>query len=252
MEIDVILKILVLVIGFYMAWNIGANDVSNAMGTSVGSGALTLKRAVIIAAIFEFSGAFLVGSNVSETMQRGLIDTDMFLTEPIILILGMCAALFGTSIWLQIASYFGWPVSTTHAMVGAILGFGGVIGGIDAIQWGETGSIALSWIISPLTAAIISYLIFGILQRNILYAMNPMEATKKFLPLLVFIVFATFTLSLLSNGLENLQITFSEALGIAFAVGIAASAISYLFVRRVSLPDIDNKPPFAVSTPNSC
>ncbi len=243
MEIDVILKILVLVIGFYMAWNIGANDVSNAMGTSVGSGALTLKKAVLIAAIFEFSGAFFVGSNVSETMQRGLIDTDMFLTEPIILILGMCAALFGTSIWLQIASYFGWPVSTTHAMVGAILGFGGVIGGVDAIQWAETGSIALSWIISPLSAAILSYLIFGILQRNILYAMNPVEATKKFLPLLVFIVFATFTLSLLSNGLENLQTTFSEALGIAFAVGISASAISYLFVRRVSLPDINHKPP---------
>src|SRR5277367_242429 len=137
MEIEVILKILVLVVGFYMAWNIGANDVSNAMGTSVGSGALTLRRAVLVAAVLEFSGAFFVGANVSETMQRGLIDTDMFSTEPLILILGMCAALLGTSVWLQIASYFGWPVSTTHAIVGAILGFGGVIGGIDAVRWGE-------------------------------------------------------------------------------------------------------------------
>ena len=125
MEIEVILKILVLVVGFYMAWNIGANDVSNAMGTSVGSGALTLRRAVLVAAVLEFTGAFFVGANVSETMQRGLIDTEMFITEPLILILGMCAALFGTGIWLQIASYFGWPVSTTHAIVGAILGFGG-------------------------------------------------------------------------------------------------------------------------------
>ncbi len=245
MDIEVILKILVLVVGFYMAWNIGANDVSNAMGTSVGSGALTLRRAVIIAAILEFSGAFFVGSNVSETVQRGLIDTDMFITEPIILVLGMCAALLGTSIWLQIASYFGWPVSTTHAIVGAILGFGGVIGGMEAIQWGETGSIALSWIISPVVSAIISYLIFSILQRNILYAMNPIEATKKFIPLLVFIVFATFTLSLIFNGLDNLhlEITFSEAFGMAIAIGIAASAISYLFVRRVPLPAIEAKPP---------
>lgn len=245
MEIEVILKILVLVVGFYMAWNIGANDVSNAMGTSVGSGALTLRRAVIIAAILEFSGAFFVGANVSETMQRGIIDPDMFITEPIILILGMCAALFGTSIWLQIASYFGWPVSTTHAIVGAILGFGCVVGGIDAVQWGETGSIALSWVVSPVVAAIISYLIFSILQRNILYAMNPIEATKKFIPLLVFIVFSTFTLSLIFNGLENLNldITFSEALGIALVIGIAATGISYLFVRRVPLPDVETRPP---------
>jgi PiT family inorganic phosphate transporter len=245
METEVILKILVLVVGFYMAWNIGANDVSNAMGTSVGSGALTLRRAVIVAAIFEFSGAFFVGANVSETVQRGLIDTDMFITEPIVLILGMCAALLGTGVWLQIASYFGWPVSTTHAIVGAILGFGGVVGGMDAIQWGEVGSIALSWIVSPAISAIISYIIFNILQRNILYAMNPTEATKKFLPLLVFIVFTTFALSLMFNGLQNLDlnITFSEALGISIVIGIAASAISFLFVRRVPLPAVENRPP---------
>jgi inorganic phosphate transporter, PiT family len=245
MEIEVILKFLVLIVGFYMAWNIGANDVSNAMGTSVGSGALTLKKAVFVAAILEFSGAFFVGANVSETMQRGLIDTDMFITEPLILILGMCAALFGTSIWLQIASYFGWPVSTTHAIVGAILGFGALIGGTNAIEWGEVGSIALSWIVSPVVSAIISYLIFSILQRNILYAMNPTEATKKFIPLLVFIVFSTFTLCLIFNGLQNLNlnITFSEAFGLAIIIGIAASAIAYLFVRRIPLPEIDTRPP---------
>ncbi|SRR5581483_1907322 len=245
MEITVILQVLVLVIGFYMAWNIGANDVSNAMGTSVGSGALTLRKAVVIAAILEFSGAFFVGSNVSETVQRGLIDQDMFITEPIILVLGMCAALFGTSIWLQIASYFGWPVSTTHAIIGAILGFGGVVGGIEAVQWGETGTIALSWVVTPLISAVISYLIFSILQRNILYAMNPIEATKKFIPLLSFIVLSTFTLSLIFNGLENLNlnITFSEALLISLAVGIAAFGISYLFTRRVPLPAVENRAP---------
>lgn len=245
MEIAIVLKFLVLAIGFYMAWNIGANDVSNAMGTSVGSGALTLRKAVIIAALLEFSGAFFVGSNVSETMQRGIIDTDMFITQPMILILGMCAALFGTSIWLQIASYFGWPVSTTHAIVGAILGFGGVIGGVDAIQWGETGSIAISWVVSPVCAGIVAYLIFGILQRKILYAMNPVEATKKCMPLLSFIVFATFTFSLMFNGLKNLNIdlTFSETIGIALAIGAAASAISYLFVRRIPLPEIEARPP---------
>ncbi|MGC1878113.1 MAG: inorganic phosphate transporter [Rhabdochlamydiaceae bacterium] len=245
METEVVLKFLVLIVGFYMAWNIGANDVSNAMGTSVGSGALTLKKAVLVAAVLEFSGAFFVGANVSETVQRGLIDTDLFIAEPLILILGMCAALLGTSIWLQIASYFGWPVSTTHAIVGAILGFGCLVGGIDAIKWAEVGSIALSWLISPVISAMISYFIFSLLQRNILYAMNPTEATKKFIPLLVFIVFSTFSLSLIFNGLQNLDlhVTFSEALGISIAIGIVACGISYLLVRRVPLPQIDNRPP---------
>lgn len=242
MDVESILRFLVLVVGFYMAWNIGANDVSNAMGTSVGSGALSLRKAVFLAAILEFSGAFFVGANVSETVQRGLIDTSMFITEPLILILGMCAALLGTSIWLQIASYFGWPVSTTHAIVGAILGFGGVVGGTDAIQWGEVTSIALSWVISPVIAALISYLIFNILQRNILYAMNPTEATKRFIPLLVFIVIGTFTLSLIFNGLENLNlnVSFSEALGIAILLGFIASCISYLLVQRIPLAQTNN------------
>ena len=245
MEINVVLQVLVLVVGFYMAWNIGANDVSNAMGTSVGSGALTLRKAVIIAAILEFSGAFFVGSNVSETVQRGLIDQEMFLTEPMVLVLGMCAALFGTSIWLQIATYFAWPVSTTHAIIGAILGFGGVIGGMEAIHWGEIGAIALSWVVTPLVSAVISYLIFSILQRNILYAMNPIEATKKFIPILSFIVLSTFTMSLIFNGLENLDlnITFAEALLISTIIGIAAFGISYLLVKKVPLPTVENRPP---------
>src|SRR5215467_4523879 len=109
---ETVLLLLILAAGLYMAWNIGANDVSNAMGTSVGSGALTLKKAVIFAAILEFCGAFFAGNNVSETMQRGLIDTNQFLSDPMTLVLGMCGALIGTGAWLQMASYFGWPVST--------------------------------------------------------------------------------------------------------------------------------------------
>lgn len=234
MEVESILKILVLVIGFYMSWNIGANDVSNAMGTSVGSGALTLRRAVLLAAILEFSGAFFVGANVSETMQRGLIDTDMFLTEPTLLILGMSAALLGTSLWLQIASYCGWPVSTTHAIVGAILGFGAVIGGVEAVQWEEVLSILISWVLSPLVSAIISYIIFSVLQRKILFAINPAEATLKLLPYLTMVVFGTFTLSLIFNGLENLNLSlsFPQALLIALLVGGVAFGITYLVVRK--------------------
>ncbi len=246
MDTATILEILVLVIGFYMAWNIGANDVSNAMGTSVGSGALTLRRAVLVAAVLEFSGAFFAGNNVSETMQRGLIDTQLFVTQPTVLVLGMCGALIGTSLWLQIASYFGWPVSTTHAIVGAILGFGGVVGGMDAIQWGEVGSIAASWVISPAIAGMLSYAIFNFLQRNILYAMNPAEATRKFIPLLAAIVIATFSLSLIFNGLENLhfEMGHAPAIGISILFGVVTYGIAYLLVRRVHFPEMEVRPPF--------
>lgn len=239
MDTATILTLLVLVIGFYMAWSIGANDVSNAMGTSVGSGALTLRRAVIIAAVLEFSGAFFLGSHVSETMQRGLIHTQLFTEEPLILVLGMCAALFGTGIWLQIASFFGWPVSTTHAIVGAILGFGSVVMGINAIQWAAVNSIAASWVISPVLAGMISYFVFNMLQRNILYAMNPLEAARKFIPLLTFIVLGVFTLSLLFNGLTRLDWHFSfiQILTIAFVIGGIAAFIASLLVRRVYYPN---------------
>ncbi|HUD01830.1 MAG TPA: inorganic phosphate transporter, partial [Rhabdochlamydiaceae bacterium] len=229
---------LILVIGFYMAWNIGANDVSNAMGTSVGSGALTLRRAVILAGNLEFCGAYFVGANVSETMERGLVNPEIFATQPLILVLGMCGALLGTSFWLQLASYLRWPVSTTHAIVGAIIGFGIIAGGFHAILWEEVSFIAVSWIVSPVISAIISYSIFSLLQKKILYAMDPIEATRRAIPFFFFIVFLTFTLSLMTNGLQNLnlQISFAGALGIAFLVGGIAAVISYFVVQRIAVP----------------
>lgn len=244
METALILKILVLIVGFYMAWNIGANDVSNAMGTSVGSGALTMKRAVILAAILEFSGAYFVGANVSETMQRGLIDTKMFLTNPNILSIGMCAALLGTGAWLQFASYFGLPVSTTHAIVGAILGFGLLIGGVGTVQWEEISAIALSWIVSPLVSGVISYIIFSLMQRKILFALDPTEASRKFIPPLVFIVFATFTLSLIFNGLSNLDlnVSFPQAVVLSIIIGSIAALLALIVVKKVTIAEAVSSP----------
>ncbi len=231
-----VLRILVLVIGLYMAWNIGANDVSNAMGTSVGSGALSLRKAVFLAAILEFCGAFFVGERVSETVQHGLLNPSTFALSPMLLILGMCGALLGTSLWLQIASYFGLPVSTTHAIIGAIVGFGLLIGGVDAIQWNEVTSIAISWVTSPVLSAVISYTIFTIIQKKILYAMNPIEATKKILPLFFFVVFSTFTLCLIFNGIETFtaKISFAQTMGIAGIIGLLAAIISFFIVRKLA------------------
>ncbi|CCB88181.1 inorganic phosphate transporter [Simkania negevensis] len=238
MAVDQILMLLILLAGFYMAWNIGANDVSNAMGTSVGSGALTLFKAVIIAGILEFCGAFFLGGNVSKTMQQGLVNPDFFSADPRILLFGMLSALISTALWLQVASYFGWPVSTTHAIVGALLGFGALIGGVHAVHWNEVGRIAASWAISPALSALFAFLIFSVLQRQVLFAMHPIQASRRLIPLLTFIVMIVFTLSVLMNGLGtfHLNLTLIQTLLIAIAVGVLGALISMLFLKLSSAP----------------
>jgi phosphate/sulfate permease len=238
MSVDTILTILVLLAGFYMAWNIGANDVSNAMGTSVGSGALTLFKAVVIAGILEFCGAYFLGGHVSQTMQQGIVNPEIFADKPEILLFGMLSALISTAVWLQIASYFGWPVSTTHAIIGALLGFGALIGGMHAVHWDQVGRIALSWVISPALSGLFAYLIFSTLQRKVLFAMNPIRATRKLIPILVFIVLLVFTLSVLMNGMGSLHVKFSgiETLFIGCGIGLVGALISFLVLRKLFIP----------------
>ena len=144
MEYATVYLILVALFGLFMAWGVGANDVANAMGTSVGSGVLTIRQAVIVAAIFEFAGAYLAGGSVTETIRKGIVDTGMLTNTPELLIFGMLAALLAAALWLLIASHFGWPVSTTHSIVGAIVGFAAVGIGIEAVKWGKVGSIVMS------------------------------------------------------------------------------------------------------------
>jgi len=232
-----LIQTMALIFGFYMAWNIGANDVANAMGTSVGSKALTLKKAVFVAAILEFSGAFFVGSSVSETIQKGILDPTFFQAEPLVFVLGMMGSLLATGALLQVASYFGLPVSTTHAIVGAVIGFGAVIGGIDAVHWNELGWIVCSWILSPVLSGIISYGIFSLIQRKILYALDPIAASQKLTPYFVFLCFSVVTLSMLFHGL-SLDLSTGTALLISASVGLTAALISYPLVRRISEPTL--------------
>lgn len=230
------LLVLILLTGFYMAWNIGANDVANAMGTSVGSGALTLKRAVIIAAVLEFSGAFFFGSHVSKTIQSGIINPEFFANDPRTLVYGMLAALASSGIWLQIASYFGWPVSTTHSIVGAIVGFGMAVGGLEVIYWEQVGFIVSSWILSPLLGGILGYHIFNIIRRKIFYALNPVEAARRLTPYLVFCVVTILAMVLVFEGLRHyeLDLTMMQKWLLTLAMGLIGSLISYFFVQQIS------------------
>ncbi len=232
-----LMQIVALCLGFYMAWNIGANDVANAMGTSVGSKALTLRRAVILAAILEFSGAFFVGSNVSETIQKGIIETSLFQADPTLFVLGMMGSLLATGALLQIASYFALPISTTHAIVGAVVGFGLCIGGVEAVHWDELAWIASSWILSPFLSAIISYGIFTLIQRKILYALDPLAAAQKLTPYFVFLCFTVVSLSMVYHGLD-LELPAGTALSLSLLIGLAAALISIPLFRRISEPSL--------------
>ena len=158
------LLIVACVLGFFTAWGIGSNDVANAMGTSVGAKALTLTGAILVACVFEFAGAYLAGGEVTETIRKGIIDPSLLASTPHYLVYGMLSSLLATGIWLLVASVFGWPVSTTHSIVGAIVGFSAVCIGIESVSWGKVGSIASSWVVSPVLAGVISFGIFKSVQ----------------------------------------------------------------------------------------
>ncbi len=236
MEIKV-LEFLTLLIGIYMAWNIGANDVANAISTSVGSRALTIIKAVIIAAIFEFLGAYFLGGNVSKTIQSGIVNPEVFERDTMIFVLGMLGALLATGIWLNIASYFRLPVSTTHAIVGSVIGFGAIIGGIHAVNWNLVLSIAFSWIITPLLSGLIAYFVFHLLQKKILFAFSPIDATKKFIPFLIFFAILIFTLSIALGKITNLHIPYSFLYLLLSAISIALifSIVSYFLVKKIKI-----------------
>src|SRR4030042_1023467 len=153
-------------IGFYMAWSIGANDVSNAMATAVGARAITFKQAALIAGILIFLGAVFVGPHVAETIKGKIINTNV-ITDPIILVLGFISSLLAAAIWSTLATWKEMPISTTHAIIGALVGFGIVAGGFSSVNWGEVGRVALSWVLSPVGGCIIAYIVFRVIVRSI-------------------------------------------------------------------------------------
>ncbi|MCD6056207.1 MAG: phosphate transporter [Gammaproteobacteria bacterium] len=223
------------IFGFFMAWGIGANDVSNAMATSVGSRAITLKQAVIIAAIFEFLGAFLAGGQVTSTIRGKIIDLSALSHAPELLVFGMLSALLASGIWLLIASYRGWPVSTTHSIVGALIGFGVMNLGVKAIYWREVIPIILSWIVTPLIAGIFSYGIFRSIQELILNHPNPLQRAQQIVPFYVFIEAFVISVVTLTTGLKHLGLEISTAASFLYAMLIALMImlLSYFILGRI-------------------
>ena len=198
---------LLLAVGFalFMTWGIGANDVANAMGTSVGSGAISIKKAILIAGVFEFAGAVLAGGHVTSTIRKDIINAE-FVPSPEVLIFGMLSALLAAGTWLLIASYFGWPVSTTHTIVGALIGFGMVGIGTQAVAWPKVAGIAASWIISPIIGAVIAFLLTLSVRRFILNTEKPLVNARRYGPYYVFVMGVLIALITLFKGLKHLKL----------------------------------------------
>lgn len=239
-----ILIVLTLICGFYVAWNIGANDVANAMGTSVGSGALTLRRAVILAAVFEFAGAFLVGSNVSETVRKKMFDPGEIVSQYgdqayLVLACGMIASLIAAGTWLLIATWMSWPVSTTHSIVGAVVGFGCVALGLEGIEWDKVGLITAGWVVSPLISGSIAYLTFGLILKTVFYKKDPVRAAKLVTPRLVFVVVAVLSGVTTYKGLKsfwkshNIDTNDPQFIGMVVLVTAVVGAIAMLVSKRL-------------------
>ncbi|MCD6082561.1 inorganic phosphate transporter [Candidatus Aerophobetes bacterium] len=228
--------------GLYMAFNIGANDVANAMGTSVGAGSLTLRRAVIVAALFSFLGAVLAGGYVTETIRKGIINPANFAHNPHLLLSGMIAVLLGAGIWITIATYLGLPVSTTHSVVGALIGFGLIGAGIKGVNWKAVSIIISSWIISPIAGIPVAYLLFRLIRDKILNSPRPFNSAKKIGPFFVAMVLFVLSLAFIYGGLKHFSgsLPFPSVLGMSVGVALVGALISHIFLKKYSV-DEDNE-----------
>ena len=235
MENALIYMVLAAVFGLFMAWGIGANDVANAMATSIGSRAITAKQALLVAGVFEFAGAVLAGGEVTSTIRKGIIDASSLVETPELLIYGMLAALLAAGLWLLLASQRGWPVSTTHSIVGAIIGFAIVGIGMDSVQWGKVASIVASWVASPLIAGFFAFLIFNSVQWLILSRPDPLERARRYVPVYIFLTVFMLSLVTMFKGLKHvgLDLETRDCYVIAVACGIVVAIIGRFFVMRI-------------------
>ena len=242
---DITIIAIAALLGLYMAWNIGANDVANSMADAVGSRAITVKQAVILAGLCEFAGAVLVGSHVTDTVRKGIVSPEALASIPglmpseaaALLVIGMTAALLSAAIWLNFSSITGMPVSTTHSIVGAVAGFGIVAAGWSSVNWGKMGQIVASWFISPIAGGFLAYLLFKFISKAILGQERPARAAIAFTPVIVFIMAIVVTLATIYKGLKHVikgveWFTDDIALITAGVLSLVCAVLSRIHVKK--------------------
>ena len=220
---------------FLMTWGVGANDLANVMSTTMGSKAVTVRQAIIIAVVFEFAGAFIGGEGVTETLRDGIINTSQLSSNPFVLIEGMLGVLMACTIWMNLASYIGVPVSITNALVGSMVGFGSVVLGYDAIHWHEVSHIAIGWLTSPLIAGVTGYILFTSIQQTIFVNIEPLKRAKKVVPFYLFLVGCVLTFMTILKGLHHFHIDVSLKHKAVLMIGnsLIITSIGMYFIRRI-------------------
>lgn len=225
--------VLACLFGFFMAWGVGANDVANAMGTSVGSRALTIRQAILVAMVFEFCGAYFAGGEVTETIRSGIVDPQYM--TPDLLVFGMLSALLAAGVWLLLATIKGWPVSTTHSIVGAIIGFASVGVSVHAVHWGAIGPIVASWVVTPVLSGLLAFALFRSVQWLVLHAEDPFRSARRYVPLYMFLAGFMVALMTVGKGLKHVGLELSglQTLGLALLAGGLVMGLGIVLLLRI-------------------
>lgn len=235
MDHSLLYVILAVILCFMMTWGVGANDLANVMSTTMGSKAVTVKQAMLIAVFFEFAGAFFGGAGVTETMRDGIINTSLLADQPLILIEGMLGVLLACTIWMNLASYLGVPVSITNALVGSMVGFGSLVLGTDAVHWNQVSHIAIGWITSPLIAGITGYGLFISIQQTIFVKNDILARAKFYVPIYLFLVGSILSFITVFKGLAhfNVHLNFHQNVMVAIGCSITITIIGVIFIKRI-------------------
>lgn len=243
MDHNTLLILLTIIAGFIMAWGVGANDVGNAMGTSVGAKVLTIKQAIIVAAIFEAAGAIFASGHVTETIRGKIINVHMLTGPPELLVYGMLASLLAAGIWLVIATFLSWPVSATHSIVGAIIGFAVVGIGVNAVAWHVVINIVMSWVVTPVISGVIAYLLFVSVHKLILDIDMPIRNAKRYVPFYIFLVAFIISGVTLMKGMEYLNVrpNFAHSVMISLLISGVVTIIGILLMRRIKIDPKDHR-----------
>lgn len=232
---DSLYLLLAIALCFLMNWGVGANDLANVMSTTMGSKAVRVRQAMIIAVVFEFAGAFLGGEGVTETMRDGIINTSQLASDPHILMQGMLGVLLACTIWMNLASFIGVPVSITNALVGSMVGFGTVVLGSEHVHWEKVYRIAISWVTSPLLSGLTAYLLFMSIQQTIFIQPDPLTRAKRFIPVYLFLVGSILSFITVFKGINHfgIELSLRQDIFITLACSVLLTVIGMGFIRRI-------------------
>ncbi|HMA83127.1 MAG TPA: inorganic phosphate transporter, partial [Candidatus Thermoplasmatota archaeon] len=225
-----------------MAWSIGANDVANSMASAVGAKAITFKQAVVIAGILSVVGAVFVGEHVVETVKGNIVDIAM-IPNSSILLLGFISALLAAAFWVTLSTWFEMPISTTHSLIGALMGFGLIAGGISSIHWGKIGSVAMSWVLSPVFGCVLAFLVFKIIVKLIFAKDQPVESAKIVGPIIMGVTAFLIVSSLLLDTSLSEKIgitTVNDVLVFSGIISVLVIIIGLLYLRNIRAKSVED------------